>query len=204
MDIKYDEPGNRIDPILELLETGEYDIEKSKIRDNFSQLWEFEDGDSLSADIQYLTTVALFMYTAHNILGDYNVRQDKARKMIIAALTEWTSADREKDIAEEKASENPFTAFIEKQQPKIDSVYTWESFLLDHKKADEKEWTYKIDKCWFAQFFIRFGRTDYIETACCFDQIPAKSREDYVDLKLNNMFMKLGSYCKFKYTPKKN
>ncbi|PIQ99032.1 MAG: hypothetical protein COV66_14185 [Nitrospinae bacterium CG11_big_fil_rev_8_21_14_0_20_45_15] len=202
MDKTYAEPGQRVDPLLELLETGEYEIDKSKIRDSFIQLWEFENGDSLKPEIQYLTTIALFMYTTHNTLGDYNVRQDKARKMITSALTEWTAPEREKEIAEEKSSDNPFKTFVEKQTPKIDAIYSWESFLLDHKRCDEKEWTYKMDRCWFAQFFIRFGRTDYIETACCFDQIPAKAREDYVDLKLNNMFMKLGTYCKFKYTPK--
>ena len=60
-----------------------------------------------------------------------------------------------------------------------------------------------MKKCWFAQFFIRFGRKDYIETACMFDKIPSEARKDYVDLKLNNLFAQLGSLCQFKYTPAK-
>ena len=42
-----------------------------------------------------------------------------------------------------------------------------------------------------------------IETACLFDQIPWEERQDYVDLKLNNMFSKLGKFCQFSFKPAK-
>jgi hypothetical protein len=61
-----------------------------------------------------------------------------------------------------------------------------------------------MKQCWFATFFIRFGRTDIIQTACNFDSIPSEARQDYVNLKLTNTFAKLGSFCQFKYTPKKD
>ena len=76
--------------------------------------------------------------------------------------------------------------------------------MPDVKKASDVEWNFKFKKCWFAQFFIRFGRIDYIQTACEFDKIPWKAREDYVDLKLTNLFAKLGTLCQFKYTPAKD
>ena len=85
----------------------------------------------------------------------------------------------------------------------MDKTYIWKHFLLEHKKADEKNWVYKMKKCWFAEFFIRFGRTDLIQSACAFDKIPFEAREDYVDLKLSNLFAQLGQLCQFDYKPKK-
>jgi hypothetical protein len=61
-----------------------------------------------------------------------------------------------------------------------------------------------MKKCWFSQFFIRFGRTDYIQTACGFDKIPWEARKDYVDLKLSNLFAQLGAVCQFDYKPAKD
>ena len=75
--------------------------------------------------------------------------------------------------------------------------------IYKHKKSDEKQWVYKMKKCWFAEFFIRFGRVDYIQTACEFDKIPWEDRKEYVDLKLSNLFANLGSLCQFDYKPKK-
>ncbi|QPJ66327.1 MAG: hypothetical protein G3M78_13360 [Candidatus Nitrohelix vancouverensis] len=196
--------GLKIDPLLDLLDTDENPVDKGKIREAFVSLWEFEKASELEPTDQYLTTVALFIYTSHNILNDHNIRQDRARKYILEALRKWKSEEMEAGVAKEKATDNPFKAFVENNIEKIDEIYSWENFLLEHKKSDEKEWTYKMKKCWFAQFFIRFGRTDYIETACGFDQLPAQAREEYVDLKLNNNFMKLGAYCQFRYTPKKD
>jgi hypothetical protein len=109
----------------------------------------------------------------------------------------------DKMVAAEKASDNPFKTFVEQSLPKVDDVYSWRHFQLDHKKNDATEWNYKMKQCWFATFFIRFGRTDIIQTACNFDSIPSEARQDYVDLKLTNTFAKLGSFCQFKYTPKK-
>ena len=153
---------------------------------------------------QYLTLVAVFIYNAHNVLDEANVRIDKARSMIIAALATWKKTERDKMIEKEKASENPFKAFIENHQPQVDETHTWRYFLLEHKKVDDKNWVYKMKKCWFAQFFIRFGRIDYIETACGFDKIPWEARKDYIDLKLSNLFARLGAVCQFDYKPAKN
>ena len=61
-----------------------------------------------------------------------------------------------------------------------------------------------MKKCWFAEFIIRFGRTDYIQTACEFDKIASEARQDYVDLKLSNLFAQLGSICQFDYKHKKD
>ena len=195
--------GDRIDPILTHLSVEGTDFDKTKIRNLFFDLWKFEDGDNLPPEKQFLTTIALFIYCSHNILDDYNIRLDRARKGITEALEAWQKPQLEKMVAEERASENPFKAFVDSNLPKVDEVYTWEIFQLDHKQADEKQWTYKMKKCWFADFFIRFGRVDYIETACMFDQIPWNARKDYVDLKLDNMFRKLGTVCQFSYKPVK-
>lgn len=193
----------RVEPILKHLDTEDILVEKDIIRDLFVKLWEYEDGENLKPETQYMTTVALFMYCCHNILDDYNIRIDKARSYITRALQEWVKPELDKAVAEEKAADNPFQAFVEKNQPRIDDLYIWENFMLDHKKADATEWNYKMKKCWFAQFFIRFGHVDYIETACAFDKIPWEARKDYVDLKLSNLFAKLGTSCQFKYTPVK-
>ncbi|MBI4389834.1 MAG: L-2-amino-thiazoline-4-carboxylic acid hydrolase [Nitrospinae bacterium] len=193
----------RVDPILERLSVPNAEIDKNKIRNLFGKMWVFDNVDALSPDEQFLYTVGLFIYYAHNVLDDYNIRIDPAREAITRALREWQSAKLEAEIAEEKAAPNPFKAFVETGVPRVDEIYTWKNFLLDHKKSDEKEWTYKMKKCWFSTFFIRLGRTDYIGTACLFDMIPAEARKDYVSLKLQNLFPKLGTTCQFSYTPAK-
>ncbi len=193
----------RIEPILAHLNVVEADVDLDKIRTHFDQLWEFEDGDSLTPEEQYLTTVALFIYTTHLTLEDYNVNLKRAREHVTEALRGWVKPEMDKMTAEEKASDNPFKTFVDTNIPKVDEIYTWRHFLLEHKKSDETGWTYKMKQCWFATFFIRFGRTDIIQTACNFDSIPAQAREDYVNLKLTNTFAKLGTFCEFKYTPAK-
>lgn len=195
--------GEHVDPILAHLQTGDHEIDKGKIREHFIQLWEYEDGENLSAEDQYLTTVALFIYTSHSHLDDESIRQNKAREYIVQALHTWMAPELEKMIAAEKASDNPFKAFVDGNVPLVDERYSWKNFMLEHKKTGEKEWTYKMKKCWFAQFFIRFGRVDYIQTACLFDKIPVDARADYVNLQLQNLFAKLGQLCQFKYTPAK-
>ncbi|PIQ97271.1 MAG: hypothetical protein COV67_05155 [Nitrospinae bacterium CG11_big_fil_rev_8_21_14_0_20_56_8] len=197
------DPVSRVAPILEHLSPEDTEIDKGKIQDLFVKLWEFEEGDKLTPDEQHLTTIGLFIFATHNILDDYNIRKDKARQAIIEALRRWRAPLIEAEVEHEKSSGNPFQTFVATQQPKIDEIYTWRHFMLDHKQADGKEWTYKMKSCWFATFFIHLGRTDYIETACGFDKLPWEARQDYVDLKLNNLFMKLGNSCQFRYTPKK-
>ena len=193
----------RIEPILAHLKVVEADVDLDKIRTHFDQLWEFENGDSLEPEEQYLTTIALFIYTVHLGLDDYNINIKRAREYITEAFRSFLKPEIDKMVAEEKASDNPFKKFVETNLPKVDEVFTWRHFLLEHKKNDEKNWTFKMKQCWFATFFIRFGRTDIIQTACNFDSIPAQAREDYVDLKLSNTFAKLGTFCEFKYTPAK-
>ena len=194
--------GKRVDPILEYLDVENTEVDKSIIRKRFIDIWEYENGDNLSEEEQYMTLVAAFIYNAHNVMDEANIRIDRAREAIIAALSEWTLPNREKLIEKEKTSENPFKTFVENHQPEVDNTHTWRHFLLEHKKADEKQWVYKMKKCWFAEFFIRFGRVDYIQTACEFDKIPWESRKEYVDLKLSNLFANLGTLCQFDYKPK--
>ncbi len=194
--------GKRVDPILEHLDVENTEVDKSIIRKRFIDIWEFEKGDSLSEEEQYMTLVAAFIYNAHNVMDDANIRIDKARAAITSALHKWTQPNREKLIEKEKASENPFKTFVENNQPEVDNTHTWRHFLLEHKKADEKQWVYKMKKCWFAEFFIRLGRVDYIQTACEFDKIPWEDRKEYVDLKLSNLFANLGTLCQFDYKPK--
>ena len=193
-----------IEPILKHLDTEDVVIDNEKIMELFVKLWEYEDGEKLEAATQRLTILALFMYTTHNILEDYNIRIDRARQHIIHALHEWMKPELEKAVAEEKASGNPFKAFVDSNQSNFDDVFTWEHFMPDVKKSNEEELNFKFKKCWFAEFFIRFGRVDYIQTACEFDKIPWDARKDYVDLKLTNLFAKLGTLCQFKYTPAKD
>jgi L-2-amino-thiazoline-4-carboxylic acid hydrolase len=194
----------RIEPILAHLKVVEADVDLDKIRTHFDQLWEFEKGDELSSEEQYLTTIALFIYTTHGALDGYNINVKRAREHISETFRGWLKPELDKMIAEEKASDNPFRTFVEQNLPKVDDVYTWRHFQLEHKSNDEASWTYKMKQCWFATFFIRYGRTDIIQTACSFDSIPSEARQDYVDLKLTNMLAKLGSFCQFKYTPKKD
>ena len=193
-----------VEPILKHLDTGDTIIDKEKITDLFVKLWEYEGGEKLDPGVQRLTTLALFMYSSHNILEDHNIRIDRAREHIIQALREWMKPELQKALTEEKASDNPFKAFVDTNQNTFDDNFAWEHFLPDIKKANDTELNFKLKKCWFAQFFIRFGRTDYIQTACEFDKIPWEARKDYVDLKLTNLFAKLGTLCQFKYTPVKN
>ena len=194
--------GKRVDPILEHLNVENTEVDKSIIRKRFIDIWEYENGDNLSEEEQYMTLVAAFIYNAHNVMDEANIRIDRAREAIIAALSKWTLPNREKLIEKEKTSENPFKTFVENHQPEVDNKHTWRHFLLEHKKSDEKQWVYKMKKCWFAEFFIRFGRVDYIQTACEFDKIPWESRKEYVDLKLSNLFANLGTLCQFDYKPK--
>jgi len=194
--------GKRVDPILEYLDVENTEVDKSIIRKRFIDIWEYENGDNLSEEEQYMTLVAAFIYNAHNVMDEANIRIDRAREAIIAALSKWTLPNREKLIEKEKTSDNPFKTFVENHQPEVDNTHTWRHFLLEHKKADEKQWVYKMKKCWFAEFFIRFGRVDYIQTACEFDKIPWESRKEYVDLKLSNLFANLGTLCQFDYKPK--
>ena len=194
--------GKRVDPILEHLDVENTEVDKSIIRKRFIDIWEYENGDNLSEEEQYMTLVAAFIYNAHNVMDEANIRIDRAREAIIAALSKWTLPNREKLIEKEKTSENPFKTFVENHQPEVDNTHTWRHFLLEHKKADEKQWVYKMKKCWFAEFFIRFGRVDYIQTACEFDKIPWEARKEYIDLKLSNLFANLGTLCQFDYKPK--
>lgn len=195
---------NRIEPILAHLKVKEADVDLDKIRAHFDQLWDFEKGDELETEEQYLTTVGLFIYTTHAALDEYNINVKRAREHVTEALRGWLKPEIDKMIAEEKASGNPFKAFVDSNMPKVDEVYSWRHFLLEHKKSDETGWTYKMKQCWFATFFIRFGRTDLILTACQFDSIRGEERQDYVNTKMTNTFAKLGTFCEFKYTPKKD
>ena len=194
--------GKRVDPILEHLDVENTEVDKSIIRKRFIDIWEYENGDNLSEEEQHMTLVAAFIYNAHNVMDEANIRIDRAREAIIAALSKWTLPNREKLIEKEKTSDNPFKTFVENHQPEVDNTHTWRHFLLEHKKADEKQWVYKMKKCWFAEFFIRLGRVDYIQTACEFDKIPWEARKEYVDLKLSNLFANLGTLCQFDYKPK--
>ena len=194
----------QIDPILAHLKIEGLEVDMEKIRSHFDQLWEYENADSLEPLEKYFTTVALFMYTCHITLDSYHLNVIRARENIARALTSWLAPEMEKQVAEEKATDNPFKTFVENNVPRVDDVYTWDFFLLQTKKSDEKEWNYKMKRCWFTQFFIRFGRVDLIQTACTYCRIPGEARQDYADLKLTNTFAKLGKFCQFKYTPKKD
>ena len=127
---------------------------------------------------------------------------DQARSEILDALTKWTSPEMDKAIKLEKASDNPFKKFVETEAERFDKFYEWDYFLPDTLKTSDKEWTVKMQKCYFCQFLIRFGRTDFMLTACAFDQIAAEKRSDYVNLKLTNLFPKWGSSCTFQFSPK--
>ena len=195
--------GKRVDPILKYLDVENTEVDKNVIREKFIDIWEYENGNNLSKEEQYMTLIACFIYNAHNVMDEANLRIDKARAAITSALSKWTEPNRAKLIEKEKASKNPFKTFVENHQPQVDDSHTWKHFLLEHKKADEKQWVYKMKKCWYAEFFIRFGRVDYIQTACEFDKIPWENRKEYVDLKLSNLFANLGTLCQFDYKPKK-
>ena len=193
--------GARVDPILVHLNVSEATIDKEKIKDQFIKIWDLEKGEKLEPEEQFLTIVGLFMYCSHIELDEHNIKVDEARNFINAALSEWLKPETMKMVAEEKSKDDPFQAFVQSHQAKIDEIYTWRHFLLDHKKVSNREWTYKMKKCWFSQFFIRYGRTDLTLTACQFDQIPAEARKDYIKLKLTNQFPKWGTSCTFQYSP---
>jgi hypothetical protein len=197
------DPGTRIDPVLDNLNIEGVELNKEQFRDAFIQLWNYEEGDQKDEEEQYLLTVGIFIYTAHNILDNYNIRIDKARRFLVDALKVLKQKDRSAMIEKERASDNPFKSFVENHSAEIDETYTWQHFMLDHKTTNDEEWTYKMKKCWFSSFFIQLGRTNLTETACLFDKIPWEERQDYVDLKLNNMFSKLGKFCQFNYKPTK-
>ena len=194
----------KIDPFLKGLNVEGTEIDKDKIRNQFIQLWEYEDGDKLEGEELYLTVIGLFIYCTHLALDECNINVKRARLYIAEALKAELAPVIEKEAEEEKASGDPFKSFVETQAPKIDEVYSWRLFFLDHKKQDKDGWTYRMEKCWFHSFFIRFGRPDFIETACEFDKFPSEIRKDYVNLKLQNSFAKLGKFCQFTYTPKKD
>lgn len=194
----------RIEPILQHLKVDGTQIDLDKIRNHFNQMWEFEDGDNLNEEEQYLTTIGLFIYCTHNALDDYNINLARSRDIITRTLTAWKAPEIEAQVAREKATGNPFKAFVEDNAPRAEDYFTWRHFLMETKKADENEWNFKMKACWFHKMFIRLGRPDYIESACNFDRIPAQAREDYVNLKLMNTFSKLGTYCQFRYTPAKD
>lgn len=194
---------DRIKPIFEHFRPEKVEITFDEIHTNFNRLWQYEDGDDLPENEQRLLTIALFIYLAHLALDDHNIHTVKARGIVTQALTDWTREEVEKQVAEEKATDNPFKTFVENGEVRMEEEYSWRSFMRDTKKADENDWNFKMKKCWFHSFFIRYGRVDFIESACDFDRIPWKAREDYVDLKLSNTFSKLGNFCQFKYTPAK-
>ncbi|MFQ5481795.1 MAG: L-2-amino-thiazoline-4-carboxylic acid hydrolase [Nitrospinaceae bacterium] len=194
---------DRVQPFFDLLKVDGVKPDDAALRDHFNRLWQYEKADALPEDEQFLTTIGLFIYTAHLLLDDNNINTLRAREHINKALTEWKRPETEKQVAREKASDNPFKTFVDQEAPRVDEYFSWRNFLLEHKKADANGWNFKMRQCWFHRFFIRYGRVDFIETACEFDRIPWRAREDYVDLKLNNTFAKLGSFCQFKYSPKK-
>jgi len=194
---------DRINPILEYLRPEGVTLDHDAIRSHFNRLWAYEKGDAQPEEEQFLTTVALFMYIVHLGLSDQNFNTARAREVIARTFTAYQKAELDQQVAAEKAAGDPFKAFVDGGVPRVDAVYTWRYFLLDHKTANEKKWDYKMKDCWFARFFIRYGRVDFIETACAFDKIPSEARKDYVSLKLTNTFAKLGTFCQFQYTPAK-
>lgn len=194
---------DRVRPLFEHLKVEGVTLDLEPIQSNFNRLWEYEKGDDLPEDEQFLTTIGLFIYLAHLALDDHNLNVVRAREQIKKALTEWMRPETEKQTEQERAAENPFQAFMDYEGARLESLYSWRNFQMDTKKSDAGGWEFKMRRCWFHQFFIRYGRVDFIETACEFDRIPWRAREDYVDLKLANTFSKLGSFCQFKYSPKK-
>ena len=109
--------GKKVDPILEHLDVENTEVDKSIIRKRFIDIWEYENGDNLSEEEQYMTLVAAFIYNAHNVMDEANIRIDRAREAIIAALSKWTLPNREKSIEKEKTSGNTFKTFVENHQP---------------------------------------------------------------------------------------
>ena len=104
--------GKRVDPILKYLDVENTEVDKNVIREKFIDIWEYENGDNLSEEEQHMSLIACFIYNAHNVMDEANIRIDKARASIISALSKWTEPSRAKLIEEEKASENPFKTFV--------------------------------------------------------------------------------------------
>ena len=65
--------GKRVDPILEYLDVENTEVDKSIIRKRFIDIWEYENGDNLSEEEQYMTLVAAFIYNAHNVMDEANI-----------------------------------------------------------------------------------------------------------------------------------
>jgi len=49
--------GQRVDPILEHLDAGDAEVDKTLIRKKFIDIWQYEDGDKLDDEGQYLTLI---------------------------------------------------------------------------------------------------------------------------------------------------
>ena len=104
--------GKRVDPILKYLDVENTEVDKNVIREKFIDIWEYENGDNLSEEEQHMALIACFIYNAHNVMDEANIRIDKARASITSALSKWTERSRDKWIEEEKASEQPFKTFV--------------------------------------------------------------------------------------------
>ena len=74
--------GKRVDPILKYLDVENTEVDKNVIREKFIDIWEYENGNSLSKEEQHMTLIASFIYNAHNVMDEANIRIDKARASI--------------------------------------------------------------------------------------------------------------------------
>ncbi len=195
------ESAKHVEPIVKHLKADNPSVQDN-IRWQFSQIWDLEEADSLEPAEQRLLIIALFIYCAHLQLENANVKLDMAREAILDALKKWMAPELEEATKFEKAADDSFAKFVEKESERFDKFYDWDHFLPETLKSSDKEWTVKMQKCYFCQFYVRFGRSDFMQTACAFDQIGAQEREDYVKLKLTNLFPKWGSSCTFQFTRK--
>ena len=82
--------GKRVDPILKYLDVENTEVDKNVIREKFIDIWEYENGENLSEEEQHMALIACFIYNAHNVMDEANIRIDKARASIISALSKWT------------------------------------------------------------------------------------------------------------------
>lgn len=195
------ESAKHVEPIVVHLKADNPTVQDS-IRWQFSKIWDLEEADNLEPAEQRLLTIALFIYSAHLQLENANVKLDMAREAILKALKKWMAPELEKNTNFEKAADDSFAKFVEIESERFDQFYDWDHFLPETLKTTDKEWTVKMQKCYFCQFYVRFGRSDFMQTACAFDQIGAQERADYVNLKLTNLFPKWGSSCTFQFTRK--
>ncbi len=195
------ESAKHVEPIVKHLKADNPTVQDS-VRWQFSRIWDLEEADNLTPEEQRILIVALFIYCAHLQLENANIKLDMAREAIIQALKKWMTPELEEAMKFEKASDDPFKKYVESESERFDKFYEWDYFLPETLKKSDKEWTVKMQKCYFCEFFVRFGRTDFMQTACLFDQIGAKEREEYVNLKLTNLFPKWGSSCTFQFSPK--